>query len=71
MKGGDMAAERKQKEVTVAARLGSKESQKLERVMDLLEELTGERNVSAALRYIVANFDIEASPLGKEVALVA
>jgi hypothetical protein len=64
-----MADERRQKEVNVAARLGSKEVEKLERVMDLIEEVTGERNTSAALRYIVANFDIEASPLGKESAL--
>jgi hypothetical protein len=68
-KGGKMAEERKQKEVTVAARLGSKEAEKLERVMDLMEAVTGERNTSAALRYIVANFDIEASPLGKDSAL--
>lgn len=63
-----MAEDRKSKEVNVAARLGSKEVEKLERVMDLIEEVTGERNTSAALRYIVANFDIDASPLGKEVA---
>lgn len=65
-----MGEDRKQKEVNVAARLGSKEVEKLERVMDLMEAVTGERNVSAALRYIVANFDVEASPLGKESALV-
>jgi len=68
---GNMAEDRKQKEVNVAARLSSKEVEKLERVMDLMEEVTGERNVSAALRYIVAHFDIEASSLGKEMALAA
>jgi hypothetical protein len=66
-----MAEERKQKEVSIAARLNSKEAEKLEYVMDLMEPITGERNVSAAIRYIVANFDVEASPLGKEMALAA
>lgn len=65
-----MAKERGQKEVNVAARLGSTEVEKLERVMDLMESVTGERNTSAALRYIVANFDIATSPLGKQVKLV-
>jgi hypothetical protein len=64
-----MAEGKKQKEVNVAARLGSREVEKLERVMDLMEAVTGERNTSAALRYIVANFDIESSPLGKDFAL--
>lgn len=66
-----MAEERKQKEVNVAARLGAKEVEKLGRVMDLMEVVTGERNTSAALRYIVANFDIESSPLGEDEALAA
>ena len=58
-----MAEDRKQKDVTVSARLNSKEAERLESVMDLMEAITGERNVSAAIRYIVANFDIDTSPL--------
>lgn len=66
-----MAEGRKQREVNVAARLGSKEVEKLGRVMDLMEAVTGERNTSAALRYIVAHFDIASSPLGEDDALAA
>lgn len=64
-----MAQQRKPKVANVSARLESKELEKLEHVLDLMESLTGERNTSVALRYIVAHFDIASSPLGKAPSL--
>ena len=55
----------------VGVRLSNEEVEMMERVMDALEPLTGKRNQSDALRYIIRNFNFEASPLGKELALVA
>jgi len=49
----------------VGVRLNDEEMGALERVMQALEPLTGRRNQSDAVRYIIRNFDFEASPLGK------
>lgn len=55
----------------VGVRLSNEETDMLERVMDALEPLTGKRSQSDAVRYMIRNFNFEASPLGKELALVA
>jgi hypothetical protein len=55
----------------VGVRLSNEEMNMLERVMDALEPLTGKRSQSDAVRYMIRNFNFEASPLGKELALVA
>jgi hypothetical protein len=49
----------------VGVRLSDEEMSSLERVMQALEPLTGRRNQSDAVRYIIRNFNFEASPLGK------
>jgi hypothetical protein len=55
----------------VGVRLSNEEVNVLESVMDALEPLTGKRSQSDALRYMIRNFNLDASPLGKEMALVA
>jgi hypothetical protein len=55
----------------VGVRLSDEEVNLLERVMDALEPLTGKRSQSDALRYMIRNFNLDASPLGKELALAA
>jgi hypothetical protein len=55
----------------VGVRLSNEEVEIVERVMDALEPLTGKRSQSDALRYIIRNFNLDASPLGKELALAA
>ena len=55
----------------VGVRLSNEEIELLERVMDALEPLTGKRSQSDALRYMIRNFNLDASPLGKELALAA
>lgn len=53
----------------VGVRLSDEEMDALERVMVALEPLTGRRNQSDALRYMIRNFNFEASPLGKAPSL--
>lgn len=53
----------------VGVRLSDEEMGTLERVMRAMEPLTGKRNQSDAIRYIIRNFDFEASPLGKAPSL--
>lgn len=55
----------------VGVRLGNEEIELLEKVMDALEPLIGKRSQSDALRYMIRNFNLDASPLGKELALAA
>ncbi len=55
----------------VGVRLSNEEVNVLESVMDALEPLTGKRSQSDALRYMIRNFNLDASPLGKELALAA
>lgn len=59
-----MNDEPKKKAYFVGVRLTDAELKKLESVMDLLEPLTGERNLSNALRYVIRHFDVDRSPLG-------
>jgi hypothetical protein len=59
-----MNDEPKKKSYYVGVRLTDAEHKKLESVMDLLEPLTGERNLSNALRYVIRHFDVDLSPLG-------
>lgn len=60
-----MNSEAKRKSYFVGVRLTDAELSKLESVRDLLEPLTGERNLSNALRYMIRHFDITLSPMGK------
>jgi hypothetical protein len=53
----------------VGVRLSDEEMSALERVVAALEPLTGRRNQSDALRYMIRNFNFEASPLGKAPSL--
>jgi hypothetical protein len=57
-------ASQKKKDYFVGVRLTDAEYKKLESIMDLLEPVTGERNLSSALRYMIRHFDVEQSPLG-------
>jgi hypothetical protein len=65
VKGNWMNGEPRKKPYFVGVRLTDAELNKLEGVMDLLEPLTGERNLSNALRYMIRHFDVALSPLGK------
>jgi hypothetical protein len=49
----------------IAVRLSDDEMDSLRRVMVAMEPLTGRRSLSDAVRYMIRNFDYEASPLGK------
>lgn len=49
----------------VGVRLSDEEIGILERIMDAMEPLTGRRNQSDALRYVLRTFSLEESPLGK------
>ena len=60
-----MNEEARKKVYFVGVRLTDAELAKLESVMDGLEPLTGERNRSHAIRYMIRHFDIGQSPLGK------
>jgi hypothetical protein len=53
----------------VGVRLSDEEMSMLERVMAAMEPLTGRRNQSDAIRYMIRNFNFEASALGKAPAL--
>jgi hypothetical protein len=57
-------ASQKKKDYFVGVRLTDAEYKKLESIMDLLEPVTGERNLSSALRYMIRHFDVGLSPLG-------
>lgn len=60
-----MNGEPRKKAFFVGVRLTDAELIKLDSVMDGLEPLTGERNRSNAVRYMIRHFDIGQSPLGK------
>lgn len=63
-RGREAVDEARKKAYFVGVRLTDAEHQKLESVMDMLEPLTGERNLSNALRYVIRHFDLAQSPLG-------
>lgn len=53
----------------IAVRLSDEEMSALKRVMAAMEPLTGRQSLSDAVRYMIRNFDYEASPLGKAPSL--